>query len=174
MRVVDVGRERSADILAIINDAIVNTAAFWEYVPRPPESMIAWFEQKERGNYPVLGAVDDAGRFLGFATYGPFRDRAAYKYSVEHSVYTHRDHRGRGVGRALLSALLERAEQQGYHTVVGGIEASNVASIQLHLALGFVHCGTVRESGYKFERWMDMAFYQKFLSGGPPSSASGR
>lgn len=171
MRLADIGRDRSADILAIINDAIVNTAAFWEYVPRPPESMVAWFDQKERGGYPVLGALDDADVLLGFATYGPFRDRAAYKYSVEHSVYTHRDHRGRGVGRALLSALLERAEQQGYHTVVGGIEASNVASIQLHRALGFVHCGTVRESGYKFDRWMDMAFYQKLLSGGPPSSA---
>lgn len=163
MRLIDCDRTRAAEILAILNDAILHTTALWDYEPRPPEAMVSWFAAKEAGRFPVIGAVDDAGTLLGFGTYGPFRDRPAYKYTVEHSVYVHRDHRGRGLGRALIEATLARARAQEYHNVMAGIESSNAASRALHVALGFEHCGTVRQAGFKFGRWLDLEFYQKLL-----------
>src|SRR3954471_2672224 len=71
-------------ILDILNDAIVNSTALYDYVPRPAESMVGWFKAKEDKNYPVLGLESDDGELVGFASYGPFRAWPAYKYSVEH------------------------------------------------------------------------------------------
>ncbi len=96
-----------------------------------------WFDDKEKGRYPVIGAVDEQNRLLGFASYGPFRSRPAYKYTVEHSVYVDKDCRGRGVGKLLLAAIVERARQQQYHNVIGGIDAENDVSIALHKQFGF-------------------------------------
>ena len=110
-----------------------------------------------------IGAVDAAGTLLGFATYGVFRARPAYKYSVEHSVYVHKDCRGQGAGRALLQRIIEAAREQNYHVLVGGIDAENAASIALHRELGFTHAGTITQSGFKFGRWLDLAFYQLTL-----------
>jgi L-amino acid N-acyltransferase len=149
-------------ILAILNEVIASSTALFDYAPRPPESMSAWFRAKEAGRYPVIGAVAD-GRLLGFATYGVFRAWPAYKYSVEHSVYVDRAERGKGIGLTLMRALIARAETQGYHTLVGGIVATNRASIALHERLGFVHAGTVRQAGFKFGEWLDVAFYQLLL-----------
>ena len=108
----------------------------------------------------VVGA---AGTLLGFGSYGAFRAWPAYKYTVEHSVYVHRDHRGRGVGSRLLQEILARAVQQGVHVLVGGIDASNEGSITLHVKSGFEHAGTIRQAGFKFGRWLDLAFYQRIL-----------
>lgn len=152
-----------AAILAIFNEAIANSTAVYEYRPRAPESMAGWFADKAAGGYPVIGAEDAAGTLLGFGTYGPFRTRPAYKYSVEHSVYVRHDVRGRGIGAQLLEAVVAAARGQGYHCLVGGIDASNAASIALHERHGFTHAGTVRQAGFKFGRWLDLAFYQRLL-----------
>ena len=112
---------------------------------------------------PVVGCVDDEGRLLGFASYGSFRAWPAYKYSVEHSVYVHKDHRGRGIARLLMEQLLEEAAARDVHVMVGGIDATNAASIALHEKLGFTYAGTIRQAGFKFGRWLDLAFYQKTL-----------
>jgi phosphinothricin acetyltransferase len=112
----------------------------------------------------VIGAVNDAGVLMGFASYGVFRARPAYKYCVEHSVYVHKDYRGKGVGDALLQKIIAAAKEQNYHVMVGGIDAENTASINLHLRYGFVHSGTITQSGFKFGRWLDVAFYQLTLS----------
>lgn len=166
MKRVDCTLERhGAAILAILNDAIVNSTALYDYHPRPAESMRGWFDARTAGRYPVIGFENDAGTLLGFASYGTFRAWPAYKYSVEHSVYVHAAHRGRGVGTALLGALIEAASAQGYHTLIGGIDVANHASIALHAKLGFVHAGTIREAGFKFGRWLDLAFYQRLLPG---------
>lgn len=164
MHFVDCSHELHADaILAILNDAITTSTALYDYQPRPPESMVGWFAAKRAGQFPVIGAVDNDGRLLGFATYGTFRAWPAYKYSVEHSVYVHRDHRGRGLGLALLQRLIAAATAQQYHLLIGGIDATNQSSIALHERLGFVHAGTIREAGFKFGRWLDLAFYQLTL-----------
>lgn len=164
MRFVDCSHELHADaILAILNDAIATSTALYDYQPRPRESMVGWFAAKRAGQFPVIGTVDDGGNLLGFATYGTFRAWPAYKYSVEHSIYVHRDHRGRGLGQALLQRLIAAATAQQYHLLIGGIDANNQGSIALHERLGFVHAGTIREAGFKFGRWLDLAFYQLTL-----------
>ena len=149
----------AAPILDILNDAIVNTTAIYDYRPRPAESMVAWFDAKVAKQYPVVGALDDDGTLIGFATYGPFRTNPAYKYSVEHSVYVHKDCRRRGVGEALMRELIAIARMQQYHLMVGGIDATNAPSIALHERLGFRHAGTIGAAGFKFGRWLDLAFY---------------
>jgi phosphinothricin acetyltransferase len=150
-------------ILAIFNEAIENSTALYDYQPRTPESMADWFAAKERGNYPVIGAVDEAGELLGFASYGTFRAWPAYKYTVEHSLYIHKDHRGQGLGTELLGRLIAEAQRQEYHVMVGCIDASNMASTALHQKLGFVHAGTIKHAGFKFGRWLDLALYQLVL-----------
>jgi phosphinothricin acetyltransferase len=150
-------------ILAIFNEAIANSTALYDYQLRTDADMVAWFDGKARKNYPVICAENDAGELLGFASYGQFRERPAYKYTVEHSVYVDTRFRSQGVGRVLLRAVIEAAEKQDYHVLVGGIDASNTVSIRLHEKLGFQPCGIVRQAGYKFGRWLDLAFYQLIL-----------
>jgi phosphinothricin acetyltransferase len=163
MRVVDCDRRRAPEILAILNEAIENSTALYDYKLRTPAMMEEWFDDKEKGGYPVIGAIDERDRLLGFASYGQFRSRPAYKYTVEHSVYVEKTCRGRGVGRALLSAIIERARQQEYHNMIGGIDADNAVSISLHKKFGFEFCGRVRQAGFKFGRWLDLDFYQLIL-----------
>jgi phosphinothricin acetyltransferase len=163
VRLIECDRTQSAEILAIFNEAIANSTALYDYKPRTMATMDAWFAAKSVGNYPVIGAVDDSGRLLGFATYGMFRERPAYKYTVEHSVYVERDCRGRGVGRLLLEALIERAKSQNYHVLIGGIDGDNVISIEMHKKFGFTFCGEIREAGFKFGRWLHLHFYQLVL-----------
>ena len=156
-------RRHSEAILAILNDAIVNSTALYDYKPRSSENMVSWFAAKAQQQYPVIGIENDAGDLLGFASYGPFRAWPAYKYTVEHSVYVDGRFRGQGVGRQLLQALIAAAEEQQYHVMVGGIDATNAVSIKLHESLGFTACGIVRQAGFKFGRWLDLAFYQLIL-----------
>lgn len=164
MRLVDCSDERHAPaILDILNEAIVNSTALYDYKPRAMDNMNTWFAAKRAGNFPVIGLEDEAGTLLGFASYGTFRAFPAYKYTVEHSVYVHHAQRGRGLGRQLLQALIARARAQDVHVLVGGIDAANRASIALHTQLGFAPCGVVRQAGFKFGRWLDLAFYQLIL-----------
>jgi phosphinothricin acetyltransferase len=147
----------------IFNDAILHTTALYDYQPRSLEMIQSWFLQKKKGKYPVLGVFDKYDSLLGFATYGSFRDRPAYKYTVEHSVYVHPGFRGKGLGTILLQEIVKKAEEQDYHVVIGGIDASNHISIKLHEKEGFSFCGLIKESGFKFGKWLDLVFYQKIL-----------
>jgi len=156
-------RKHAAAILAIFNEAIVNSTALYDYKPRTADMIQAWFEAKAKGNFPVIGAQADDGELMGFASFGTFRAWPAYKYSVEHSVYVDERYRGRGVGRRLLEETIEAARKQDYHVLIGGIDAANKPSIALHERLGFTHCGTIRQTGFKFGRWLDLSFYQLIL-----------
>ncbi|HWA13022.1 MAG TPA: GNAT family N-acetyltransferase [Burkholderiales bacterium] len=153
-----------AAILDILNEAILHSTALYDYRPRTMDSMADWFQAREAGRYPVIGAEGPEGELAGFATYGRFRDRPAYKYTVEHSVYVHHRHRGEGLGTALMQRLITLAEKQDFHVMVGGIDQSNRASVALHEKLGFEHAGTIRHAGFKFGRWLDLAFYQLVLA----------
>jgi L-amino acid N-acyltransferase YncA len=155
-------QQHAAPILEILNEAIANTTALYEYRPRTLESICTWFAEKTDGRFPVIGA-EAGGALLGFATYGTFRARAAYKYTVEHSVYVHTEHRGRGIGKALMQELIAAARQQQYHVLVGGIDIANAVSVAMHERLGFTHAGTIRQAAYKFGRWLDLGFYQLIL-----------
>lgn len=156
--------ERHAEaIRAIFNEAIAHSTAIYDYHPRTAQDMAEWFRVKAAAGHPVLGLESETGELLGFGSYGPFRSRPAYKYTVEHSVYVHTAHRGRGIGEALLREVIACAEAQDLHVLVGAIDAANQSSIALHERLGFVHAGTIAQAGFKFGRWLDLAFYQKTL-----------
>lgn len=164
MRFVPCTHERhAAPILEIFNDAILTSTALYDYAPRTPQSMVGWFDAKVRGGFPVIGAEDDDGQLLGFASWGSFRAWPAYKYTVEHSVYVQRDQRGRGIGPALMRELVAAARERGVHVLVGAIDSSNATSLAMHRALGFVHAGTLRQIGFKFGRWLDVDFLQLTL-----------
>jgi len=156
--------EHGSAILEILNEAITSSTALYDYRPRPASSMASWFEAKRAGGFPVWGALDEAGTLLGFASYGTFRAWPAYKYSVEHSVYVAPAQQGRGVGKRLMQRLIQSATEQELHTLIGGIDASNATSIAFHQKLGFAHAGTIEQAGFKFGRWLDLAFYQLILA----------
>jgi phosphinothricin acetyltransferase len=163
MRIISCDRSHAGAILAILNDAIENSTALYEYRLRTQASMDAWFDAKERARYPIIGVIDAADQLLGFASYGAFRAWPAYKYSVEDSLYIERTHRGRGIGKLLLGELIASAARQDYHMLIGGIDAVNKASIALHRRLGFEQCAHIRHAGFKFNRWLDLLFYQLLL-----------
>lgn len=163
-RIVACTHERHARaILAIFNEAIATSTALYDYSPRTEASMTAWFEAKRAGNFPVIGVENSGGTLIGFGSFGTFRAWPAYKYTVEHSVYVHKDHRGKGLGRVLMQALIAAARDNGKHVMIGGIDAANAGSIALHEQLGFRHVGTLPQTGFKFGRWLDLAFYQLTL-----------
>jgi L-amino acid N-acyltransferase len=164
VKIIRCDSSHSGAILAILNDAIVNSTALYDYHPRTPAMMQTWMEAKAKGTYPVIGAVDPAGELMGFSSYGSFRAWPAYKYSVEHSVYVDARFRGRGLGRILLQEAIKAATAQDYQMMIGGIDADNAVSVALHKSLGFTHCASIKQAGFKFGRWLDLEFYQLILT----------
>ncbi len=153
-------------ILSIYNEVVRTSAAVYTEQEATLEDRRAWFAQRTGLGYPVLVAEDPADRaVLGFATFGDFRPWPGYRHTVEHSVYIRADARGRGLGKALVEPLFNRAAALGKHVMIAGIDAANPASIRLHEGLGFEHVGTLREVGAKFGRWLDLVFMQRFLDG---------
>ncbi len=153
----------AGEILDIFNEAILNSTALYEYQPRSMENMVDWFGAKTIGGFPVVGAIDTQGKLLGFASYGTFRAWPAYKYSVEHSIYVHKDYRCLGLGRSLMQQLIITARQQQYHVMIAAIDINNTGSRALHESLGFIHGGTLKQVGFKFGQWLDLALYQYVL-----------
>jgi L-amino acid N-acyltransferase len=148
-------------ILDIYNEAVLRSTATFDLVPRTEEEQARWMAE-HRGPYPAIVAAVDAVT-VGFAALSPFRDRHAYATTVENSVYVHTDHRGRGIGRALLEELIHLAGQHGFHTVIARIGENNMASIELHAACGFTLVGVEREVGRKFNRWLDVSVLQRMV-----------
>jgi len=148
-------------ITAILNHAAAHTTASWHEYPKTEAEMADWFALRKR-DYAVLAARDASG-LLGYATYGPFRVPSGYRLSAEHSLYVREDARGRGIGKALLTALIDKARTQGLHTLIGGVDSDNSLSIALHKTFGFEETGRLPEIGRKFDRWLTLVFLQKRL-----------
>ncbi|MFL9483367.1 GNAT family N-acetyltransferase [Chitinophagaceae bacterium LWZ2-11] len=152
-------REDLPQMLDIYNDVIINTTAVYNYQPHTLEMRTAWFEDKAKANHPVfVAAIGDV--IAGFSSYGPFRQWAAYKYTIENSVYVHKDQRGKGIARKLMQPLIDDAIKQEYHAMVAGIDATNEASIQLHKSFGFEEVAHFKQVGYKFGKWLDLKFLE--------------
>jgi len=153
--------ERDAEVIAIIyNDAVINTTAIWNDKTVDSLDRITWMRDRNEAGFPVLVAVGDDDNVIGYASYGNWRPWDGYRHTVEHSVYVHKDSRGKGTGVALMSVLIRLATEQGKHVMVAGIESGNEASIALHKKLGFTDAGRVSEVGNKFGRWLDLTFLQ--------------
>lgn len=162
LRLVEEGDAES--VRAIYNDEVEGGANTFDLVPRSAAEQRAWVA-RHRGAYPAIVAVGD-GRpvaVLGFGVLAPYRDRAAYATSVEDSVYVHRDHRGLGVGKAIVNELVRLAADHGFHTVIARISGTNEVSIALHRACGFEMVGVEREIGRKHGRWLDVVELQRML-----------
>lgn len=158
----DAGRAQLAGILEIYNEVIRNSTAVYSETPVTLEERAAWFDAKAAAGLPVLIARKE-DEVLGFATFGQFRAWPGYRFSVEHTLHVRADSRGRGIGRALLEALLARAASMQMHAMIAGIDADNGASIALHERLGFRVVGHFREVGFKFGRWLDLKFLQRLI-----------
>jgi phosphinothricin acetyltransferase len=163
MEVIQCDSSYADQILAIFNEAILNSTALYDYKPRTAEMMATWFEAKKRGNYPVIGVVGQGGELMGFGSYGSFRAWPAYKYTVEHSLYVAAGWRRQGIGKRLLQEIISAARAQNHHALIGGIDSQNSASIQLHKRFGFELAGTLHQVGFKFGHWLDLQFYQLLL-----------
>ncbi|UUC44679.1 GNAT family N-acetyltransferase [Flavobacterium cerinum] len=149
-------------VLDIINYEILNSVSIYDYEPRTLDQQRAIIQEKQTKEFPFLVAVYD-DIVAGFATYGDFRFKEGYRFTVEHSVYLHHEHQGKGLGKILLESLIKIAKEQQKHTMIAVIDAENAGSIQFHQRMGFEIAGTLRESGYKFDRWLDSVFLQLFL-----------
>ena len=172
MQLIDCTLEhQAAAILAIFNHAIITSTALYDYEPRDDEFMRNWFATKAANKFPVIGALNEAGELMGFASYGSFRAFAGYKFTLEHSVYIHPEHQRKGLGKVLLQALIERARNQGYHVMLGVIDEQNSGSIALHRQLGFSEQARLPQIGFKFGRWLDVVIYHKLLQTDETDSA---
>ncbi|MFZ4533718.1 MAG: GNAT family N-acetyltransferase [Alsobacter sp.] len=149
-------------ILDIHNDAILNSTAIWTLHAADLESRRTLLRGRKTKGYPFLVATL-ADELVGYGSFGDFRSGEGYAHTVEHSLYVHRHHHGKGIGKQLMPPLIEAARELGKHVMVAGIEASNRASIRLHHGFGFVETGHLKEVGYKFDRWLDLVFMQKIL-----------
>ncbi|WP_312117604.1 GNAT family N-acetyltransferase [Kosakonia cowanii] len=152
-------KEDCAAIAAIYNHAVINTAAIWNDQTVDADNRIAWFEARALLGYPVIVSEED-GVVTGYASFGDWRAFDGFRHTVEHSVYVHPDHQGKGLGLALMVRLIEEARRIGKHVMVAGIEAQNQGSIHLHQKLGFTITGQMPQVGTKFGRWLDLTFMQ--------------
>lgn len=154
--------EDTRAILEIINYNILNSTSLYDYEPRTLENQIAIFEDKLKKDFPIIVATENE-TIVGFGYYSEFRFREAYKFTVEHSVYAHPNHIGKGIGKLILERLIHLAKAQNLHTMIGVIDAENQSSIEFHKKFGFEIAGTIKDSGFKFDRWLHSVFMQKML-----------
>lgn len=163
------------DLLDIHNYAVRNLAAAWTEHEDTLEDRAAWLKGRQDEGLPVLVAVDEQDRFLGFGTYGSFRSRSGYRLTVEHSIYVQPDVQARGIGKMLLQALIDDARKQGFHVMVGAVDSDNEQSLKFHEKMGFEISSRLPEIGTKFGRWLDLYFVLLILNedAAPPSELPG-
>lgn len=149
-------------ILEIINFNILNSVSLYDYNIRSFEQQKSILEEKISKKFPIIVAEVN-GICVGFGMYSEFRFREAYKFTVEHSVYVSEDFSGKGIGKLLLLELVSLAKKQGLHTMIGVIDSENQNSIDFHKKFGFEIVGTIKDSGFKFNRWLHSVFMQLIL-----------
>lgn len=153
-------------ITAIHNHAVLHTTAIWNEEAVDVGDRAAWFAERRRRGFPVIVAVD-GDDLIGYATFGDFRPHSGFRLTVEHSVYVRDDQRGRGVGKALMIELIDRARRLGIHVMVAAVESGNRGSIVMHKRLDFLQVGRMPQVGAKFGRWLDLTLLQLVLDERP-------
>lgn len=152
-------------ITHLFNVLIPTTATAWRDHLADEDEMADWWARQTASDHPVLVA-EVGGRVVGYATWTGFRggDRfPGYRRTVEHTVHVDGDQHGRGVGRALLEALVATAAERDVHVIVGAIDSENTGSLAFHRSLGFVEVGRMPEVGRKFDRWLDLVLVQRIV-----------
>jgi L-amino acid N-acyltransferase len=151
----------AADIMAIYNAEVETQVSTFDLVTRTLDDQRQWLTQRSGAFSAVVAVVDD--HVVGFASLSPYKERAAYRTTVEDSVYVSREHPRLGIGRTLMDHVIGIARDSGFHSIIARIEASGTASRALHEACGFELVGIEREVGRKFNRWLDVAIMQLLL-----------
>ena len=162
IKIRDYQKQDCSAVLAIINDAILHSTALYDYNVRNLITQETIFEEKLQKGFPVIVAEMN-NEVIGFGYYSEFRFREAYKFTVEHSVYANKNYIGKGIGKLLLTELIERAKKQNLHTMIGVIDSENTNSIDFHKKFGFKEVGFIKESGFKFNKWLHSVIVQKLL-----------
>ena len=159
MRIRDATKSDVPAILGIYNDVVTNTTAIYDERPSTLQERQTWFEVRSK-NFPVLvGELN--GEVVGFSTFGEWRSRWGYRFTVEHSVHVRADCRGKGFGRQLIEVLFPRAAAMNVHMMIAHIDSAAAASLRLHEKLGFKTVGTFREVGKMHGGWLSVVAMQK-------------
>lgn len=151
-------------ITDLFNALIPTTTIGWRDRTASLDEMLEWFSRQKDADHPVLVADNDT--VVGYTCWGEFRGGPrfpGYRHTVEHTIHVDGDHHGQGIGRSLLTALIDLARQREIHVVVAGIDADNSTSIAFHHALGFTEVARMPEVGRKFDRWLDLVLMQMIL-----------
>ena len=160
-------------ITALYNANIPTSTIAWTEILQTVDERAAWFDRQAEDSFPVLVAESsdtdtnsEGAPVVGFASYGHFRGAGVwpgYRFTVEHTIHVREDHWGRGVGRSLLEALVDRSRSAGLHVMVGAIDGDNASSIDFHRRLGFEEVARMPEVGSKFGRWLDLVLMQRIV-----------
>ena len=148
-----------SDILEIVNHHILNTTAVYDYDALTLEQQKEILQYKTEKNFPFLVATIDS-KVVGFGTYGEFRFKKAYQFTAEHSVYVHPNYQGFGIGKLLLTDLISIAKANKIHTLIAVIDSENSGSVDFHKKFGFETIGVIKESGFKFNKWLHSVLMQ--------------
>ena len=161
MQIRTANRSDLTAITTIYNEAIETTTATFDTEPRTESEQARWF-QEHTGRFPIIVAEVD-GRTVGWASLSPWSGRCAYSNTGETSFYVKSEYRGGGIGRALKTAIAERARSLGFHVLIAQITEGSHASRHINESFGFEHVGTLREVGKKFGNLLDVHLYQLIL-----------
>ncbi len=160
MRIRDIKLGDSQSIARIYNHYILNTAVTFEEKEVSAGDITHRIKNLQQNNMPWHVAVDEKDDVIGYAYASKWKGRSAYRFSVEVTVYLAPDVVGNGLGSLLYKSLFACLKERGYHSVIGGITLPNDASIKLHEKFGMVHIGTFSEVGFKFNKWIDVGYWQ--------------
>lgn len=156
----------AASMLGIYNDVVATSTAIYCDDLADLDYMQDWLLARSAAGYPVFVASDSNGQVMGYSSYGQFRARPGYRFTVEHSVHVCARARGQGVGGSLMAPLISRAREDGYHVMIGAVDAGNEGSLRFHDRLGFTRAGAIEQVGRKFDRWLDVVFVTLRLDDG--------
>jgi phosphinothricin acetyltransferase len=148
-------------LLAIYNHEVMTGTATLDLEPRTLDGQIEWIRRHQGANPVVVAVTHD--QVVGFASLSPFKERAAYRTTVENSIYVAPGNQGRGIGNLLMIEILDRARSHGFHSVIARIAGDNPGSIAVHMRHGYVLVGVEREVGRKFGQWLDVTELQLLL-----------
>lgn len=149
-------------ITEIYNGYIANSLITFEEELIDSSEMGRRIQRMAEKEFPFI-VWEEAGVVIGYAYAGTFRERNAYRFTVESSIYLHPDHFGKGIGKKLYSSLILHCKEKGYHSMIGVITLPNDTSVRLHETLGFKKVGHLTESGFKFGEWADVGFWELLL-----------
>lgn len=148
-------------INSIYNFYVPTSTTTYQEIESTIDERISWFTKRDSRHVVTVAEKDN--EIVGWGSLNPFRERAAYRFTTEHSVYVRHDCFRIGIGSALLADLIERAKQANFRTIVAGIDSEQLASVALHSRFGFIECARFKQVGFKFDRWLDVIFMQRML-----------